>query len=364
MLMVLITAVFSVADTVSDILVVIKWLTSTPESGDYHDWEAYTLLTILGVSWFGSALCSVLMRGRCSWSTPFHLIGLGTPIEALRNFFPDPDNLEGNTFSNINPYKWIEILFENGPSALVTVYVTSLSSIRQSQNTESVLFTLESLSVLLSLLSIAYGTAQFLVVQVAQDSADGHINIGERGFVRTVFAGLLILADVIHRMFVVVFWMNYVTGFEYKFVAFLVVFSIFFAFELFICVMNGMVLGCWQLPLLAYANMYQGGIYFFSRRWGEKGHRRNIFQFFLRFMVNWTIFMYLWFGPIHGDLNGNWGWSFVVSGLLLPTFFMLKPPALPMRDAYPIMRNWDEEGGCCNKMIGEDVASDSDDDML
>lgn len=342
---IILTVLLSIFDTVTDFWVAIKWFTSKdPE--DRHIWEAGTLVFIMATSWIASAcLCMgwKIHQGesRCKWSLPFHFIGLGTAVEGLKAFW---DHDLANNYTNVNPYKWIEIMFEAGPSALLTCYVISKESIGN-HNSDWSFWSAEGLSITASLVSVSFGMSSFVTQQLAMEKEAR--SIGERGWLRFLMGVLLILSDLIFRIFLFVLWIHFgnIFGIHRVFAKFLLMAAACIVIEMIFARMVGQIAAWWQLPLQAYTAVYQGGVTFFMRTWKEKGHRRNVAVFWLRYACNWALFVWIYFylsrdpaNPDAGYISFYWTYSIIIAASVQPILFMLKPPSVPPREAYPFIR--------------------------
>lgn len=401
-------AVSNIVDLVMDAIAVVKWLlgfcvlcglTNTEKNADAireylndptadsdvyweqtHKWEAIALICCIAMSSIISTLV-MLFRDvgtkpkRCCyegvwWRIPFHLVGLGPTVEAIRGC-GDWTTGKENHMTNIQMYKWVELICETCPSAVLSIYVTSKQTIHVT-NWGMEMLTFENVMFVKSILMISMGFAGLFVKDIPKDSSgDGNKKVGQRGWLRHIVATWLVIADLIFRILIIIMWMNWNPIEGLPTVAwFGVIFATFYFFEALFIVINGRFPGVCSIWIVSYVNTFQGSVYWFSRKWDasvenleereENNHSRTILTFWIRWFFGWAMFggVYLY---AEGDISGNFIYPTLIAGGVLPLFFFLKPPQIPWTDAYPVLKkavnrtrsdvsdtDFDElEGGCC-----------------
>lgn len=351
--------ILSVADTATDAYVIYKWFTVNPNA-----WEACCLIGVLCACWGTSAWLrthwipegdnpyedqSCWSKWICS-SLPFHFVGLGVAAEGFKSL-GDYDGIMDN-YRNINPYKWVETLFESGPSALLTIYVISKGSINNNESRDANTVIAEFVSIGISLFSIAAGMAATVTQEIPRGKTTR--DIGENGATRMAMAAMLILADLVFRLFLIVMWVNYgnVLGITDTWAKFVVGLSATWVFEMIIVSMNGMVAAWWQVPIQAYTQIFQGGVGFFNRSWPRedkenKGHKRNILTFFIRYCANWAVFLWIYFDLSQREgtyISKIWTDLLIIAAAIEPVFFLMKPPSMTAREVFPFIQVITEMG--------------------
>lgn len=359
-IMVMFSVLMSVADTGSDVYVIHKWLTYQP-----NEWEALVLIIFCLMSWTTSAWLRLQwipegdldeddIGGSCCtrWcksSTLFHLIGLGVPAEGIKAL-GDYDGIQDN-YRNVTPFKWVEILFESGPSALLAIYVISKGSINaEDAGTTDILAELVSAGI--SLFFVAWGTAASFTQEIPRGK--DVTEIGENGPFRLIFSIALILCDLVFRMFLLTMWVNYgnVLGIHQTWLKFIIGMGGVWVFEMMMVSMTGMIAAWWQIPVQAWTQIFQGGLGFFSRSWpredkANRGHKRNIMVFTLRYLANWGVFLWIYFvlSKQGGSyIRQEWTTVLLIFASIEPLFFMWKPPTITVREAFPFINEVTENG--------------------
>jgi len=173
--------------------------------------------------------------------------------------------------------------------------------------------------------------------------------IGENSLQRLVFAIILVLCDLVFRMFLLTMWVNYgnVLGVEQTWAKFLIGLGAVWVFEMIMVSMTGVIAAWWQIPVQAYTQIFQGGFGFFSRSWpredkANRGHKRNIMTFCLRYVANWAVFLWIYFDLSKQEgsyIRQEWTTILLIFASLEPLFFMWKPPGITAREAFPFIND-------------------------
>lgn len=363
----ILTIVGNFVDFAMDVLLLLKWLGGwdilgplyngqLTEPFDYpkREWEGYLLCTFIGMANFSSMILATKTRGRgCTWRIPFHAIGLGPMIEAMGAW---NDDHYRNMTRFVNPFKWNEIILEKAPACVLTLYV----GLNDLETPNAEFLSLETVAIANAMAGMAIGFGGLVTAASKQtDETSG----GERGFLRTPAAMVVMLGDVTFRSLVFVlllqhlpFWVEDKFGLEISgYVAWCMVFGVHYVLEMFYFILNKMYFKpyLFVLMLQSYVGVYNGSLLYFSRRWKssrafaeETEHYRTVYVFWLRYFVQWGILAFCYFaiaechlgdpwGSTNCKINGTWFWSTVNAGLALPIFFYLKPPSKPLHNISP-----------------------------
>lgn len=371
---------FSIYDTFTDVLLVYKWLTGVDvmkpvwnfvfpfgQDDEYdevkHNAEAWMLVGFLGFAWGLSTIFSLywspvvhsghrdpaLYRPKCPVKSkyflwPFHLVGLGPFVETVKAFFNSDWTLH-NYRSNINPFRWIEFCFESGPSALLSLWVISKTNLKVHWAgpgyKEDIRF--EQSTVILNIACLGWGLGNFLTTHLERDFGKTIYvdTMRPKNCNRMLAAVALLGLDIVFRCFIIILWLNFVpTTFLPAWNA-LIVLGALWLLEVFFVALNGQIASFWQYPLVAYSSIYQGGLYYFSRKWGDDDHHKvTVPLFWTRYLINWGLYLVCFFWLADTNISRVWNYGILGSGALIPLLFYLKPSTRTFRETYNKVGEW------------------------